>query len=255
MNDPKAQLAKILSEPQVRACVVHVTALCTGSSPVAFWASVYLMRLVCRKYAYTFLQLLLGTRAFAFLAARVDSTKQAAARSQAPNVREQLRPDAFLLYGAEYAALRTTWSDLLYRAGDATRSGSGSNDAQVALFASALKDAIGRVAQPELRPLLALLSLGRTLLADDRGVATFEQLVTSGDQQIVQSLAAAFEGISPLNLITPTLQKLLPRGSLPTFAQVCLIKHRTVLITCVKSVFMVTPTGGNHKHRVCTLFL
>ena len=243
-NDPKAQLVKILSEPQVRACVVHVTALCTSGSPVAFWASVYLMRLVCRKYAYTFLQLLLGTRSFAFLAARVDSSRQAAARSQTPNVREQLRPDAFLLYGAEYSALRTTWSDLLYRVGDATatRPASGLDAAQVALFASALKDSIGRVAQPELRPLLALLSLGRTLLADERGVATFEQLVTAGDQQVVQSLAAAFEGISPLNLITPTLEKLLPRGSLPTFAQVCPIKQCAVL-----TLNRIRTSTVNHK--------
>lgn len=218
MNDPKARLSQVLTEPQVRACVVHVTALCTSGSPVAFWASVYLMRLVCRKYAYTFLQLLLGSRPFAFLAARVDSTRQMAARSQSPNVREQLRPDAFLLYGAEYTALRTTWSDLLYRASDASRP--ASEGGQVALFASVLKDAIGRVAEPELRPLLALLSLGRTLLADDRGVSSFEQLLTAGDQQIVHSLASAFEGVSPPNQITPTLEILLPRGSLPTFAQV-----------------------------------
>ena len=62
-----------------------------------------------RKYAYTFLLLLLGSHQFEFLNERVEAMKREGL-ADASNVIEQLRSDAYLLYGAEYTDIRTTWN-------------------------------------------------------------------------------------------------------------------------------------------------
>ena len=126
------------------------------------------------------------------------------------NVREQLRPDAYLLYGAEYTDIRTTWNDFIQQ---------NSPKEQADLFVGALRAAIGRVKQPALRPLLSLLSLNRTLLSDERGLANFEPFLREGNQQVVQTLVEAFEGTIPPNVATDILHDVLPRGVLQTFAQ------------------------------------
>ena len=70
-----------------------------------------------------------------------------------------------------------------------------------------------------MRPLLCLLSLNRTLLSDERGLATFEQLLQEGNQQVVQPLVASFEGVAAPDVATAIVRDVLPRGALPTFAQ------------------------------------
>ena len=198
IGDPSQLLIGILRDPAVSAYLTHLTNICAAGSSVAFWACVYLMRLVCRKYSYTFFQLLLGSRQFEFLNERVGAMKR------------EVRADAYLLYGAEYTDIRTTWNDFI---------GRNAPKEQVEPFAGALKAAIGCVQQPALRPLLCLLSLNRTLLSHESGLATFEQILREGNQQVVQLLVASFEGVAQSNVATAIVRDVLPRGVLPTFAQ------------------------------------
>ena len=143
MNEAGGHISRVLNEPQFRVCVDHVTALCTSESPVAFWASVYLMRLLCRKYAYSFLQLLLDSEMFSFLTERVKSSKQ--------------RPDAFIIYGADYIALRTIWINFIYT--PINPAVLDSQQRQTQRFTSELNDALARTSQPVLNPLITFLSL------------------------------------------------------------------------------------------------
>ena len=153
---------------------------------------------MCRKYSYTFLQLLLGSRQFEFLKERVGA------------MRREVRADAYLMYGADYTAICTTWNEYI---------GRNAPKEQADLFAGALRAAIERVQQPTLRPLLCLLSLNRTLLSDERGLTTFEQLRREGNQQVVQTLVASFKGVAEPNVSNAIVNDVLPRGALPTFAQ------------------------------------
>ena len=196
IGDLSQQLIGILRDPAVRSYLKHLRNICAGSFPVAFWACVYLMRLVCRKYSYTFLQIILGSHQFEFLKERVGAMKL------------EIRVDAYLLYGAEYTDIRTTWNEFIWQ-----------NAPKADLFVDALRAAIGRVQQPAMRPLLCLLSLNRTLLSDERGLATFEQLLRECNQQVVQTLVASFEGVAQPDVAAAIVRDVLPRGALPTFAQ------------------------------------
>jgi hypothetical protein len=176
------------------------------------------MRILCQKYAYSFLLLLLKSRFFSFLAERAEAIR-AAALGAATNTQEHSQPDSFLLYGSEYSEIRTTWSDLLFRSGEQLQQ---QVQSAVTLFAAALQAAVGRIAQPALRPLIALLALQRALRADDTGLRRFEELLRNSNQEILQPLMQSFDTLTTPAVATAALQSLLPRGALPTSAQTAL---------------------------------
>lgn len=165
------------------------------------------MRLMCRKYAYSFLELLLKSEPFAFLLERVKSA-----------IGKNDRPDVYLLYdnSSEYSLMCANWIDVLFP----TKDESDSNvKCLISKFASNSKLLIKRISQPPLRPLLTFLSLVHTLHKHENGIANFNKLLAAYDQHFKQAMIACFEG-SP-DSAKKMLEKLLPRNCIDTFAQVC----------------------------------
>ena len=79
----------------------------------SFWPVAYFMRLVCRKFSFGSLALLMRLPQFSFIKNRFESTKFT--EEHFGNSQESIQFDFYLVYGKDYGDLRSLWMDFFMK--------------------------------------------------------------------------------------------------------------------------------------------